>query len=181
MLISDFAICLNAVIKHYEWELYQIPFPSEEQAWSAKWLAILSDKNIGKCTLTSIRQLLAVECCSPLWQYVFIVMGTLIAALLIVLIGYSVFTHHLVTLKQCSICLIWLFLTEPLCNVLQPPALSAPAAPPSQSYQTSVTYFHGGATTFDQPSWQFYFVLCIKLSLTEKLYAGRHYHRSATL
>jgi len=68
MLISDFAIRLDAVIKHYEWELDQIAFSSEEQIRSAEWLAILGNDNVGKSTLTSTRQSLAVERRSPIFN-----------------------------------------------------------------------------------------------------------------
>jgi hypothetical protein len=43
-LISDFAIRLDAIIKHYEWELDQAAFSSEEQSGSVEWLTVLGDK-----------------------------------------------------------------------------------------------------------------------------------------
>jgi hypothetical protein len=39
VLISNFALQLDTVIKHYEWDLGQIEFSLEEQAHSLKWLA----------------------------------------------------------------------------------------------------------------------------------------------
>jgi hypothetical protein len=39
VLISNFAIQLDAVIKHYKWELEQVFFSPEEQARSEEWLA----------------------------------------------------------------------------------------------------------------------------------------------
>ncbi len=37
--ISNFAVTLDTVIKHYEWELERISFSEEEQAHTDEWLA----------------------------------------------------------------------------------------------------------------------------------------------
>jgi len=66
ILISDLSICLDAVIKHYEWEIDQVAFSTKEKAQSAQWLAVLGNEKVGKSTLTSIRQCLVIECCSSL-------------------------------------------------------------------------------------------------------------------
>jgi hypothetical protein len=71
ILILDFTLHLDGVIKHYEWELDRLAFSLEEQARSAEWLAILDDENVGKSTLTFICQLLAVKCHSSNWWYIF--------------------------------------------------------------------------------------------------------------
>jgi hypothetical protein len=54
VLISDFSICLDAVIKHNQWELDQIAFSPEEQARSAEWLNVLDYEHVGKSTLLLI-------------------------------------------------------------------------------------------------------------------------------
>jgi hypothetical protein len=61
MPISNFAVPLDTVIKHYEWELDQVSFSPEEQAQSDDWLSVMDPENIAKSTLTAIRQSLAVE------------------------------------------------------------------------------------------------------------------------
>jgi hypothetical protein len=60
-LISDFSICLDSAIKHYEWLLDEIAFPLEECSLSLRWLKILSSKNVGRSTLNSICQDIAIE------------------------------------------------------------------------------------------------------------------------
>ncbi len=66
VLISNFAVRLDAVIKHYKWDLDHIAFSEEEQSCCAKWMAILGNKNVRKSMLISIHQSLAVEHCSSL-------------------------------------------------------------------------------------------------------------------
>jgi hypothetical protein len=55
VLISDFSSCIDAVMKHYQFELNQVAFSLEEQAYSAKWLNIHNTEHAGKSTLSSIR------------------------------------------------------------------------------------------------------------------------------
>ncbi len=60
VLVSNFAVQLDTVIKHYEWHLGRILFSTDEQAHSEEWLAAMED-NVGKSMLTTIHQSLAVE------------------------------------------------------------------------------------------------------------------------
>jgi hypothetical protein len=71
MLISHFPICLDTVIKHYKWDLDQVAFSAEEQAHSSKWLNMLGNEKVGKLTLTSICQSIAVKRWSSFWQSIF--------------------------------------------------------------------------------------------------------------
>jgi hypothetical protein len=41
VLISNFAVQLDTIIKHYKWELERVSYSAEEQACSEKWLATL--------------------------------------------------------------------------------------------------------------------------------------------
>jgi hypothetical protein len=59
VLISNFAVQLDTVIKQYEWELGQISFSAEERAHSDEWLAAF-EENPGQATLTTICQSLAL-------------------------------------------------------------------------------------------------------------------------
>jgi hypothetical protein len=61
VVILDFTLHLDGVIKHYECELDRLAFSPEEQACLAEWLAILDNENVRKSTLTSIRQSHTVE------------------------------------------------------------------------------------------------------------------------
>jgi len=54
VLISDFSVCMDAIIKHYQWELHQVAFTPEEHALSADWLNVLDREHAGKSTLPSI-------------------------------------------------------------------------------------------------------------------------------
>jgi hypothetical protein len=49
--------------------------------------------------LNAICQALAADCRSPIWLWVFACIGLLLLALLLVIIGYFVFTRYLWTLK----------------------------------------------------------------------------------
>ncbi len=60
VLISNFAVQLDTMIKHYEWDLGRISFLAEEQAHSEEWLSTLDD-NVGKSTFTSIHHSLTVK------------------------------------------------------------------------------------------------------------------------
>jgi hypothetical protein len=46
VLISNFAVQLDTIIKHYEWELGRISFSTEEQAHSDEWLAAFEETSI---------------------------------------------------------------------------------------------------------------------------------------
>jgi hypothetical protein len=99
MLISNFAVQLDTVIKHYEWELGQISFSSEEQAHLDEWLAAFKETSI-RATLTQICHSLAVEKCSSIWSFIFSLLGIVIFVTVAVLIGYAFFTCYYFTLRQ---------------------------------------------------------------------------------
>jgi hypothetical protein len=61
VLISDFSLRLDSVIKHYEWGLDKIAFSPEECLISERWLKILGAENVSHSTLHSIRQEIAAE------------------------------------------------------------------------------------------------------------------------
>jgi hypothetical protein len=100
VLISNFTVQLDAVIKQYKWELDQVSFSPEEQAHSEEWLAVMDNESVGKSTLTTIQQLLVVECRSFIWTLIFSTLGILIIVLLAVIAGYTIFACHLLMLKQ---------------------------------------------------------------------------------
>jgi hypothetical protein len=99
VLISNFAVQLDTVIKHYEWELGRISFSDEEQAHSDKWLAAFEETSI-RATLTQIRHSLAVEKRSSIWSFIFSLLGIVIFTTVAVLIGYAFFTQYYFTLRQ---------------------------------------------------------------------------------
>ena len=99
VLISNFAVTLDTVIKHYEWELDRISFSEEEQAHSDEWLTTFEDTSI-KATLTQIRHSLAAEKRSSIWQYIFSLLGLVIFTTLAVILGYIFFTRYYLTLRQ---------------------------------------------------------------------------------
>jgi len=92
VLISNFAVTLDTVIKHYEWELDRISFSEEEQAYSDEWLTTFEDTSI-KATLTQIQR-------SSIWQYIFSLLGLVIFTTLAVIVGYIFFTRYYLTLKH---------------------------------------------------------------------------------
>jgi hypothetical protein len=85
VLISDFSLRLDSVIKHYEWDLDEIAFSTEERSLSARWLEILGTENVGRSTLNSIRQDIAIERRSSAWVYLFSILGILIATVLAII------------------------------------------------------------------------------------------------
>jgi len=99
VLISNLAVQLDTVIKHYEWDLGRISFSVDEQANSEEWLAAMED-NIGKYTLMTICHSLAVERRSSIWQFIFGLLSLGIAISLTVLLGYVILTRHFLTLRQ---------------------------------------------------------------------------------
>jgi hypothetical protein len=60
VLIANFAVTLDTVIKHYEWDLDRISFSDEEQAHTDEWLAAFEETSI-RATLSQIRQSLRRE------------------------------------------------------------------------------------------------------------------------
>jgi hypothetical protein len=99
VLISNFAVQLDMVIKHYEWDLGRISFSDNEQAHSEEWLAAMED-NVGKSTLTTIHHSLAVERRSLVWHFIFGLLSIVITISLAVLLGYAILTRHFLTLCQ---------------------------------------------------------------------------------
>jgi hypothetical protein len=96
-LISDFSICLDVVIKHYQWDLEQVAFSPEEQSQSGEWLTTFENEHIGKSTLSSICQSLVTEHRSSKWIYIFTFLGLISALNLTVAIGYFIVTRPLIT------------------------------------------------------------------------------------
>ncbi len=121
---------MDAVIKHYQWELDQVAFTPEEQSHFAEWLSVLEREHVGKSTLSWIHQSLAVEHHSSIWLFTFIILGSLAAVLLAIIIGYIILTHHLVTWRKHIIDIICHILPEPVLRLMAPPP--APSAPEVQ-------------------------------------------------
>jgi hypothetical protein len=99
VLISNFAVQLDTIIKHYEWELDRISFSDEEQAHSDEWLEAFEETSI-RATLTQIRHSLAVEKRSSIWKYIFSLLGIVIFTTVSVILGYVLFTRYYFTLRQ---------------------------------------------------------------------------------
>ena len=99
VLISNFAVTLDTVIKHYEWELERISFSEEEQAHTDEWLAAFEDTSI-RATLGQIRHSLSVEKRSVIWKYIFSLLGLVIFTTLAVILGYFVLTRYYLTLRH---------------------------------------------------------------------------------
>ena len=101
VLISNFAVQLDTIIKHYEWELDRISFSAEEQAHSDEWLAAFEETSI-RATLTQIRHSLAVEKRSSIWKYIFSLLGIAIFTTVSIILGYILFTRFYFTLTSVS-------------------------------------------------------------------------------
>ncbi len=129
VLISDFSLCLDSIIKHYEWDLDKIAFSLEERTISSRWLEILSTENIGRTMLNSIRQDLAIEQRSTSRLFIFCVIGTLAAALLALIALYGFFARFLFTLKTHILGILLQTLPKPIVHMIQPPQ---PASAPNQ-------------------------------------------------
>ncbi len=99
MLISNFAVTLDTIIKHYEWELDRISFSKEDQAHTDEWLAAFKETSIW-ATLSQIRHSLSVEKRSVIWKYIFSLLGLLIFTTLAVVLGYFVLTRYYLTLRH---------------------------------------------------------------------------------
>jgi len=61
ILISDFSLCLDFVIKHNEWDQDDITISSEKWSLSLWWFDIFSTKNNGCSMLNSICQDIAIK------------------------------------------------------------------------------------------------------------------------
>jgi len=99
VLISNFAVTLDTVIKHYEWELDRISFSEEEQAHTDEWLAAFEETSI-RATLSQIRHSLSVKKRSVIWKYIFSLLGLVIFTSLAVILGYFVLTRYYLTLRH---------------------------------------------------------------------------------
>ena len=132
VLISDFSLRLDSVIKHYEWDLDEIAFSPEERVLSERWLTILGTENVGRSTLHSIHQEIAAERRSSTWIYLFSLMGTLIAVIFAVAGSYVLWVRYSTTLKTRILHVLMRTLPEPVLNLLQPPQPDAAPAPAPQ-------------------------------------------------
>jgi hypothetical protein len=132
VLISDFSLRLDSVIKHYEWDLDEIAFSPEERLVSERWLKILGTENVGRSTLHSIHQKIAAERRSSTWIYLFSILGILVAITLAVIGIYIIWVRHMTTLKTHILHILLRTLPEPVLNLIQPPQPDAAPAPPPQ-------------------------------------------------
>jgi len=120
VLISNFAVQLDTIIKHYEWDLGRILFSAEEQAHSEEWLSTLED-NVRKSTFTTIRHSLAVKRRSTMWLYIFGLLGILVAVTVIVLLGSAFITRHFLTLRHRVTQWVTALLPASVRALMQPP------------------------------------------------------------
>jgi hypothetical protein len=120
MLISNFAVQLDTVIKHYEWELGQISFSAEEQAHSDEWHAAFEETSI-RAKLTQICHSLAIEKCSSIWSFIFSLIRIVIFVTVAVLISYAFFTPYYFTLSQRVIRWVMHILPKSVCALMPSP------------------------------------------------------------
>jgi hypothetical protein len=129
VLISNFSLHLDSVIKHYEGDLDEIAFSSEERTISSCWLEILGMENVGRNTLNWICQDLAIEQRSTSWLFIFCIIGTLAAVLLAIIALYGFVTRSFFTLKTRILGILLRTLPETIMHMTQPPQ---PASAPNQ-------------------------------------------------
>jgi hypothetical protein len=132
VLISDFSLRLDSVIKHYEWDLDEIAFSSEECALSSRWLEIQGAENVGRSTLNSIRQDIAIKKRSSAWVYLFSILGVLIATVLAVTGAYLLWVRHVAALKAHILHILLQTLRELIVNMIQLPQPASAPVPPQQ-------------------------------------------------
>jgi hypothetical protein len=130
VLISDFSLRLDSVIKHYEWALDEIAFSSEERALSSCWLEILGTENVGRSTLNSIRQDIIIERRSSAWVYLLSILGILIMTVLAVAGVYFLWVRYLTTLNARILRVLLRTLPEPIVNMIQPRQPASAPVPP---------------------------------------------------
>jgi hypothetical protein len=132
MFISDFSLHLDSTKKHYEWDLDDIAFSQEERTLSSRWLEILDSESVGRSTLNSIRQDIAMERRSSSWVYLFSILGALAATILAVIIAYIVYVHYFVTLKKRVVNILLHTLPKPIVNLIRQPQVPVvdPVPPP---------------------------------------------------
>jgi hypothetical protein len=133
MLVSNFSLRLGSIIKHYEWDLDEIAFSPEERTLSSRWFQILDSESVGRSTLNSIRQDIAMEKWSSSWTYVFSILGALAITILAVIIAYVMYVHYFVTLKKRVVNILLCTLPEPIVNLIcQPEVPVVDPVPPPQ-------------------------------------------------
>jgi hypothetical protein len=133
MLVSDFSLCLGSIIKHCEWDLDEIAFSPEERTLSSHWLEVLDSESVGRSTLNSIHQDIAMEKRSSSWTYLFSILGALALTILAVIIAYIVYVHYFVTLKKRVVNILLCTLPEPIINLIcQPQVPVVDPVPPPQ-------------------------------------------------
>jgi hypothetical protein len=134
LLVSDFSLQLGTLIKHYEWDLGEIAFSPEERTLSAHWLEVLDSESLGRSTLNSIRQDIAMEKRSSFWIYIFSILGALAATFFAVLLSYILYVHYFPTLKKRVMNILLRTLPEPVINLIrqQPVPVVDPVPPPVQ-------------------------------------------------
>jgi hypothetical protein len=134
LLVSDFSLRLGSLIKHYEWDLDEIAFSPEERTLSAHWLEVLDSESVGRSTLNSIRQDIAMEKRSSFWVYIFSILGALAFTIFAVIISYVIYVHYFATFKKRVINILLRTLPEPLVNLVRQPPVPVvdPVPPPVQ-------------------------------------------------
>jgi hypothetical protein len=96
-------------------------------------LEILDAKSVGRSTLNSIRQDLAVERLSSSWIYLFSILGVLTATVLAIIISCAIYARHITTLKTRIVNILLRTLPEPIVNMIRQPRVAAAAlVPPPQ-------------------------------------------------
>jgi hypothetical protein len=76
---------------------------------------------VGRSTLNSIRQDIAIERCSSSWTYLFTIIGVLIAANLAISGAYLLWVQYTMTLKAGILHILMRTLTEPIILMIQLP------------------------------------------------------------
>jgi hypothetical protein len=99
---------------------------------SACWLEILVKKNVGRSTLNSICQDIAIKRCSSAWVYLFSILGILVATVLAVVGIYFLWVRHLRTLKTHILHILMRTLPEPIVHMIQLPQPASAPVPPQQ-------------------------------------------------
>jgi hypothetical protein len=134
LLVSDFSLRLGTLVKHYEWDLDEIAFSPEERTLSAHWLEVLDSESVGRSTLNSIRQDIAMEKRSSFWVYIFSILGALAATFFAVLLAYVLYAHYFATLKKRVVNILLHTLPESVVSLIrqQPVPVVDPVPPPVQ-------------------------------------------------
>jgi hypothetical protein len=121
MLVSDFSLRLGSTIKHYELDLDEIAFSPEERTLSSQWLEVLDSESVGRSTLNSIRQDIAMEKRSSFWVYLFSILGALAATIFAVIISYVIYVHYFVTFKKRVVNILLRTLPKQIVNLIRQP------------------------------------------------------------